>query len=62
MNGFYKQVIAMLKKHGYSLSRQGKGSHEIWSKGSISVTVSVTCKSRFTANKIMSDAKINHHF
>ena len=31
MNGYYVEVIALLKQHGYSFLRQGKGSHEIWS-------------------------------
>jgi predicted RNA binding protein YcfA (HicA-like mRNA interferase family) len=62
MNGFYPQVIAMLKKHGFFLSRQGKGSHQMWSNGSVSVTVSTTCQSKFTANAIMKQAGIAHKF
>lgn len=58
MNGFYKQITAVLAQHGFFLSRQGKGSHEIWSNGKISVSVSVTCKSRHTANSILKDAGI----
>ena len=52
----------MLKMHGFFLSRQGKGSHEMWSKGSVSVTVSKTCKSKFTSNAIMKQAGIAHKF
>ena len=62
MKGYYKQVTAMLTQHGFFLSRQGKGSHEMWSKGSISVTVSTTLASRFTANAIMKQAGIVFHF
>jgi predicted RNA binding protein YcfA (HicA-like mRNA interferase family) len=62
MKGYYQAVIAMLRQHGFFLSRQGKGSHEMWSKGSISVTVSKNCDSKYTANAIMKQAKINHHF
>lgn len=62
MNGFYDQVIAVLKQHGFSLARQGKGSHQIWANGKISVAVSTNCKSRHTANKIMKDAKTKQKF
>ena len=59
MNGFYKQVTAVLAQHGFFLSRQAKGSHEIWSNGKgLSVSVAVTCKSRHTANSILKDARI----
>lgn len=61
MNGFYDQVIAVLKKHGFSLSRQ-KGSHQTWSNGKTPVTVSTSCYSKHTANRIMKDAGIKHHF
>ena len=62
MKGYYKQIAAMLKQHGFFLSRQAKGSHEMWSKGSVSVTVSTTCASRITANAIMKQAGIDHKF
>jgi predicted RNA binding protein YcfA (HicA-like mRNA interferase family) len=59
MTEFYKQVIAILKKHGYSLYRQAKGSHEFWCKdGKDCVSVPVTMKSRHTANSILKDAGI----
>lgn len=58
MNGFYEQVIAVLKQHGFSLLRQGKGSHQLWSNGKVSVTVSTNCYSKHTANKIFRDAGI----
>lgn len=62
MTGYYSQVAAMLKQHGFFMSRQAKGSHEMWRKGSVSVTVSTTCASRFTANAIMKQAGIAHRF
>jgi len=61
MNGFYDQVIAVLKKHGFLLVRQ-KGSHQTWGRDGHSVTVSTNCKSRHTANEIMKQAGINHRF
>ena len=62
MRGYYPAVKAMLKQHGFFLSRQGKGSHELWSNGILTVTVSVNCDSKFTANAIMKQAGINHRF
>jgi predicted RNA binding protein YcfA (HicA-like mRNA interferase family) len=61
MNGFYDQVKAVLKQHGFFLVRQ-KGSHQIWCKDRICVTVSTNCASRHTANEIMKQAGISHHF
>lgn len=62
MNGFYAEVIAVLKSHGFSLIRTGKGSHEIWGKDSTRVTVSKNCKAKPTANSIMKSAGIKHRF
>lgn len=62
MNGYYKLVIAMLKQHGFFLARQPGTSHQTWSNGKVSVTVSTNCASRHTANRIMKDAGIKHHF
>lgn len=62
MNGYYDEIIAVLKLHGYNFVRSGKGSHEIWGKGSIRVTVPRTSKSKHTANSIMKSAGIKHKF
>ncbi|SCX91980.1 HicA toxin of toxin-antitoxin [Nitrosospira sp. Nl5] len=62
MNGYYPRVIDQLKKHGFIFIRQGKGSHELWGKGSLAVTVPFNCNSKFTANGIMKDAGIRHRF
>lgn len=62
MNGFYDQVIAVLKKHGYSFLRPGKGAHEIWSNGQRSQAVSRNMQSRHTANEVMKQAGIPHRF
>jgi predicted RNA binding protein YcfA (HicA-like mRNA interferase family) len=61
MNGFYNQVVAVLKLHGFLCVRQ-KGSHQTWGNGSLSVTVSTNCASRMTANAIMKQAGIAHKF
>jgi predicted RNA binding protein YcfA (HicA-like mRNA interferase family) len=62
MNGYYKLVAEQLRKHGYSILRQGSTSHQIWSNGTKSVTVSTNCYSRHTANGIMRQADIVHRF
>ncbi|MBU3566593.1 type II toxin-antitoxin system HicA family toxin [Polynucleobacter alcilacus] len=59
MKGFYKQLTAILKNHGFVFERQGKGSHEFWCKGSLCVTVPSNCKSKFTANAILKQANIS---
>jgi predicted RNA binding protein YcfA (HicA-like mRNA interferase family) len=61
MNGYYNQVMAVLKQHGFLFVRQ-KGSHQTWSDGNTSVTVSTNCASKFTANAIMKQAGISHKF
>lgn len=61
MNGYYNQVIAVLKKHGFLLLRQ-KGSHQSWGNGSVTVTVSTNCDSKYTANAIMKETGIKHKF
>jgi predicted RNA binding protein YcfA (HicA-like mRNA interferase family) len=62
MNGYYKLVIEQLKQHGFSYIKNGKGSHEIWGKGSFYMTVPFNCDSRHTANGIMKACSINHKF
>ena len=62
MKGYYSQVIAVLKQHGFFLQRKGASAHEMWSNGTKSVTVSTNCDSRHTANAIMKQADIKHHF
>ena len=61
MNGYYAQVRTVLEQHRFFCDRQ-KGSHQNWTNGKISVTVSTNCYSRHTANAIMKRAGINHRF
>lgn len=62
MNGYYAQLIKILKDNGFSFLRAGKGSHELWSKGSVAVSVPFNCASKYTANAICKDAGIKHKF
>jgi predicted RNA binding protein YcfA (HicA-like mRNA interferase family) len=59
MNGYYKQITQHLKNAGFLFLRSGKGSHEIWAKAHLSVTVPTNCKSRYTANAIFKQAGLN---
>jgi predicted RNA binding protein YcfA (HicA-like mRNA interferase family) len=61
MKGYYAQVIAMLKQHGYSFLRPGKGAHEIWTNGHRHQIVSKNMPAREMAN-VMKQAGINHKF
>jgi predicted RNA binding protein YcfA (HicA-like mRNA interferase family) len=56
MKGYYQQVTTILKRYGFSFLKPGKGSHEIWSNGTVNMTVPFNCKSRHTANGILKDA------
>lgn len=59
MNGYYSQVIEILKRHGYILVRRGKGDHEIWGNGKTHITVDHNTRSRHTANKTLKDAGLS---
>jgi hypothetical protein len=64
MAEYEKKVREMLSKHGCYFVRHGKGDHDIWHSPitDISVTVDTKIKSRHTANAIMKQGGINHHF
>jgi predicted RNA binding protein YcfA (HicA-like mRNA interferase family) len=58
--GFYRDVRALLIKHGCIFVRQGKGSHEVWKNPATNkqFVLSVTVASRLTANGILKQAGI----
>lgn len=62
MNGYEKLVKEQSIKNNFKLLRQGKGSHEIWMRDGVHVSVNKTCKSRQTANSIMKEAGIDYKF
>lgn len=62
MNGYVKEVKAILAENGWQFLRHGKGSHDVWTNGKLNVSVNHVCKSRHTANGIMKDAGINKKF
>jgi predicted RNA binding protein YcfA (HicA-like mRNA interferase family) len=64
MASYEKDVRRILAENGCTLVRQGKGDHEIW-QSPISgkrFVVDGKIKSRHTANAIMKQAGIDHHF
>lgn len=62
MNGYYAQVIQVLRSAGFVLVRSGKGSHEIWGRARVHVTVPFNMPSRHTANAIMKQAGLQQRF
>ena len=64
MASYEKDVRRILTEHLCTLVRQGKGDHEIW-QSPISgkrFVVDGKIKSRHTANAIMKQAGVQHHF
>ncbi len=64
MAEYEKKVRDILRKNGCSFVRHGKGDHDIWYSPITgrNITVDGTIKSRHTANGIMTQAGISHHF
>ncbi len=64
MASYEKDVRRILAEHGCTLVRQGKGDHEIWQSpvNNRRFVVDGKIKSRHTANAIMKQAGIDHHF
>lgn len=64
MAEYEKKVRDILIMNGCSFVRRGKGDHDIWYSpiNGRHVTVDGKIKSRYTANEIMKQAGIKHHF
>lgn len=58
---YYMRLVEILKQNGCYPTRTGKGSHERWfnPKNKVPFTVHKSCKSRFSAQKILNDAGID---
>ena len=57
MAGYERQVQKILKRHGFYVERNPRGSHVIWSNGEFEVSVPAKIKSRHTANGILKQAE-----
>ncbi|MDR2431367.1 MAG: type II toxin-antitoxin system HicA family toxin [Candidatus Margulisbacteria bacterium] len=64
MAEFEKKVREKLKENNCSFHRHGKGDHDIWHSPLTNryFPVDSRIKSRHTANAIMKQAGIKHHF
>lgn len=64
VQGFSKQLKAMLEREGWQFQRSGKGDHEIWFHplSRRSVVVDNRIMSRHTANAVLKQAGIKAKF
>ena len=64
MGDYERRVREILTREGCVFHRHGKGDHDIWFSpiSQIYFTVDGKIKSRHTANAIMKQAGIDHHF
>jgi len=64
MAGFYRELVAILIRHGCHLEREGKGDHEIWYSPHSGrfFTVDKGTKSRHTANESLKQAGLKKAF
>ena len=64
MAEYEKKVRDILRKNGCYFSRHGKGDHDIWYSPitNCHVTIDNKIKSRHTANEILKQSGIDHHF
>lgn len=64
MAEYEKKVREILKQHGCEFVRHGKGDHDIYFSPitNKNFTVDNKIKSRNTANAIMNQSGIQHHF
>lgn len=60
VQGYTKQLKAILREHGWSYLRSGKGDHEIWVRSGAATPIVVDGKimSRHTANAVLKQAGI----
>ncbi|MBQ6733871.1 MAG: type II toxin-antitoxin system HicA family toxin [Lachnospiraceae bacterium] len=64
MAEYEKRVRDLLKQHGCTFVRRGKGDHDIWHSPIVNrnFPVDTKIKSRHTANSIMKQSGIKHKF
>lgn len=62
--GFYRELTELLKAHGCTFVRAGRGSHEIWFSPitQINITIPRTTESRHTVNKVLKEAGLPKAF
>lgn len=62
--GYYRELLKILKAYNCEFVRQGKGSHELWRSpiNNKAFPVAVTIKSKNTANAILKQAGVEERF
>ena len=59
MAGYERKIVKLLKQRGYVLERRPRGSHDIWSKDGLEITVPAKINKRHTANGILKEAGLS---
>ncbi len=64
VEGYGRQLARLLRQHGCTFVRPGKGDHEIWHSpiSDCHVVLDRGVRSRFTANAVLRDASIPFRF
>ena len=62
MNGYHSQVLLAIKAAGFTYKRPGKGSHDIYANGAVSVSVPYKILSTITANEILKSCGLPKQF
>lgn len=64
MDSYTSELKKLLRRHGCTFERQGKGDHEIWYSPitDIRFVVDSKIKSRYTANAVLKQAGLSKHF
>ncbi len=60
VQGYTRQLKAILREHGWTYLRSGKGDHEIWARpeNAKAIVVDQKIMSRHTANAVLKQAGI----
>lgn len=62
MAGYERKVVRFLRNNGFRIKRNPSGSHVIWFKDKIDVSVPAKIKKRHMANEILKEAGIGKKF
>lgn len=62
MADYGREVRNLIKKSGFTVERNLKGCHVIWSNGYTKMTTPAKIKGRHTANGILKQAGIGYKF
>lgn len=60
VEGYYHQIVKLIKKMGFNKIKGGKGSHEKWNNGEFTLIVPRHMQSKHTANSILKQSGSDH--